>query len=98
MPRTLPARAMPWKSGDGLHLERGDGRDEELFSGGPAAYFSGEEASNATLLDGPVSDLNVTTRCRCTASALWITTPRCCSAARVARPSTAACPAANVDA
>lgn len=55
-------RSLALLSGAGLRLQRGDGRVEELFSGGAVAQFPGEEAIAATLVDGPVGDLNLMTR------------------------------------
>jgi len=55
-------RSLALLGGGGLRLQRGDGRVEELFSGGAVAEFPGEEAITATLADGPVGDLNLMTR------------------------------------
>ena len=55
-------RSLAVLAGNGLRLRRGDGSSEELLSGGMAAYFPGEEPIEATLLDGPVNDLNLMTR------------------------------------
>lgn len=55
-------RSLALLDGEGLCLRRGDGSSEELLSGGMAAYFPGEEPIEATLLDGPVNDLNLMTR------------------------------------
>lgn len=55
-------RSLALLSGAGLRLQRSDGGVEELHSGGAVAQFAGEQAISATLLDGPVSDLNVMTR------------------------------------
>ncbi|MGQ7959727.1 HutD/Ves family protein [Pseudomonas sp. SP16.1] len=55
-------RSLALLSGAGLRLQRGDGRIEELHAGGAVAQFAGEEAITASLVDGPVGDLNLMTR------------------------------------
>lgn len=49
-------------AGNGLRLQRQDGRIETLLSDGAIAAFDGEEAINAQLVDGPIIDLNLMTR------------------------------------
>ena len=55
-------RSLAALDGKGLCLQREDGRSETLYSAGAIAAFSGEEAIDAQLLDGPITDLNLMTR------------------------------------
>lgn len=55
-------RSLALLGGAGLRLQRGDGRIEALQAGAAVASFAGEETINATLTDGPVTDLNLMTR------------------------------------
>lgn len=55
-------RSLAVLAGNGLRLQREDGRVETLHSDGVIAVFSGEEAISAQLLDGPITDLNLMTR------------------------------------
>lgn len=55
-------RSLTVLAGKGLCLQREDGRIETLHSGGAIAAFPGEEAIDAQLLDGPITDLNLMTR------------------------------------
>lgn len=55
-------RSLAVLAGNGLRLQREDGRIETLHSGGAVAVFAGEEAIDAQLLDGPITDLNLMTR------------------------------------
>lgn len=55
-------RSLAVLAGNGLHLQREDGQVETLHSAGAIAVFAGEEAIDAQLLDGPITDLNLMTR------------------------------------
>lgn len=55
-------RSLVVLAGNGLRLQREDGQIETLHSGGAVAVFAGEEAIDAQLLDGPITDLNLMTR------------------------------------
>ncbi len=55
-------RSLAVLAGNGLRLQREDGRIETLHSGDAIAVFAGEEAIDAQLLDGPITDLNLMTR------------------------------------
>ncbi len=55
-------RSLAVLAGKGLRLQREGGRIETLNSGGAIATFPGEEAIDAQLLDGPITDLNLMTR------------------------------------
>lgn len=55
-------RSLAVLAGNGLRLQREDGRIETLHSGGAVAVFAGEEAIDAQLLDSPITDLNLMTR------------------------------------
>ena len=55
-------RSLAVLAGNGLHLQREDGQVETLDSAGAIAVFAGEEAIDAQLLDGPITDLNLMTR------------------------------------
>lgn len=55
-------RSLAVLAGNGLRLQREDGRVETLHSDGAIAVFGGEETISAQLLDGPITDLNLMTR------------------------------------
>ena len=55
-------RSLAVLAGNGVCLQRADGQRETLLSGGAIAVFAGEEAIDAQLLDGPITDLNLMTR------------------------------------
>jgi hypothetical protein len=55
-------RSLAVLAGNGLRLQREDGQVETLDSAGAIAVFAGEEAIDAQLLDGPITDLNLMTR------------------------------------
>lgn len=55
-------RSLAVLAGNGLRLQREDGRFETLHSGAAIAAFAGEDAIDAQLLDGPITDLNLMTR------------------------------------
>ncbi|MCW1938564.1 HutD family protein [Pseudomonas sp. MDMC_285] len=55
-------RSLAVLAGDGMCLQRADGRREMLLSGDAIAVFRGEEAISAQLLGGPITDLNLMTR------------------------------------
>lgn len=55
-------RSLALLTGNGLHLQRSDGRIETLHGTGAIAVFGGEETISAYLTDGPVTDLNLMTR------------------------------------
>ncbi|AEB60428.1 HutD/Ves family protein [Ectopseudomonas mendocina] len=55
-------RSLAVLAGNGLRLQREDGHVETLHSAGAIAAFAGEEAIDAQLLDGPITDLNLMTR------------------------------------
>lgn len=55
-------RSLAVLAGNGLRLQREDGRIETLHSSDAIAVFAGEEAIDVQLLDGPITDLNLMTR------------------------------------
>ncbi|AXO63331.1 HutD family protein [Pseudomonas sp. phDV1] len=55
-------RSLVVLAGNGLRLQREDGRVEALHRDGAIAVFGGEETISAQLLDGPITDLNLMTR------------------------------------
>ena len=55
-------RSLAVLAGNGVCLQRADGRRETLLSDDAIAVFSGEEVISAQLLDGPITDLNLMTR------------------------------------
>lgn len=55
-------RSLAVLAGDGMCLQRADGRREMLLSGDAIAVFRGEEAISAQLLGSPITDLNLMTR------------------------------------
>ena len=55
-------RSLAVLAGNGMCLQRADGRRETLLSDDAIAVFRGEEAISAQLLDGPITDLNLMTR------------------------------------
>jgi len=55
-------RSLAVLAGNGLRLQREDGRVETLHSDGAIAVFGGEETISAQLLGGPITDLNLMTR------------------------------------
>ena len=55
-------RSLAVLAGNGLRLQREDGRIETLHRDGAIAVLDGEETISAQLLDGPITDLNLMTR------------------------------------